>query len=192
MSLTSHVTRATWLAGLLALFVCNSAKAELLLSQNLGASAYSASGSYGGDIPENAFNGNDYDLWNSGGHPTQWIEVDLQQAYHIGRLRLVVDQSPPGSTVHEIWLSNAPIQNDLTGATLAYTISESTYATEILQPSLSPSIFARYVQIRTTTSPSWVAWSEVSVYGSPIPEPTSLTMLGLGAMGLIAIRWQRR
>lgn len=41
-------------------------------------------------------------LWNSGGGPVQWIEIDLGAEYNIGEIRLTISQSPEGTTTHRI------------------------------------------------------------------------------------------
>ncbi|MFM8175469.1 MAG: discoidin domain-containing protein, partial [Pirellulaceae bacterium] len=73
--------------------------APILLSQNLGASAYSANG---GNAAL-AFDGNFSNLWNSNGFAPAWIEVDLGSVYSLEEFRLRVDQTPSGNTTHQIW-----------------------------------------------------------------------------------------
>jgi flagellin len=40
--------------------------------------------------------------------------------------------------------------------------------------------------------PAWYLLDNVSVVGASVPEPASLTLLGLGAAGLIGYTWRRR
>jgi hypothetical protein len=137
---------------------------ELLVSQNLGAGAYSASQTAGGSSPSFAFDGNLVNNWNAGWWPLQWIEVDLQQARALGRIRLHVEQSPAGETTHEVWISNNPIGASLGGATLAHVFTGPTASGQVLEVVWDPTETARYVQVRTTVSPSWVAWREVQIF----------------------------
>src|SRR5512137_402871 len=84
-------------------------RGEILVSQNLGTEAYTASGIYQRFAPELAFDGDEHywrAYWNSGDIPPQWIEVDLQRTYSLTKIRLVVAQLPDGETAHEIWASN--------------------------------------------------------------------------------------
>lgn len=148
-----------------------------LISQGLGASAYTGSGPQDQDsAPDRAFDG---DLgnatnagWNSGAFPPGWIEVNLGAFFDISSVNLVVSQFPsPEYSLYEIWLSDSPIQDDLSGATLATTVSGITSDFDFLMVNLPTTISAQYVQIRTlvhpdAVEPSWVAWFEVQVYGT--------------------------
>jgi len=157
--------------------------APILVSQNLGAGAYSASGFYSTSTPDKAFDGTSAG-WSAGSFATAWIEVDLGQVYDISLIDLWVDQQPNGSTVHEVWISNAAIQADLSGALLVDTLSGFTQGGDHLVSSLPSPIAAQFVQVRTTVTPSWVAWLEVEVYA--VPEPTTALLLTSGLAGLAA------
>lgn len=155
--------------------------APILVSQNLGAGAYSASGFYSTSTPDKAFDGTSAG-WLAGDFATSWIEVDLGQTQNISLIDLWVDQQPDGITIHEVWVSNAPIQADLSGALLVETFNGFTQHGDHLVSSLSTPVAARHVQVRSTSTPSWVAWREVEVYAAP--EPTSALLLGGGLLGL--------
>ena len=168
--------------------------AGVLVSQDLGVSAYSASASWQpATAPQFAFNGNVNDDWNAGTFPTQWLEVELQQRYDLTSVSLFADQLPDGNTTHEVWVSKSAIQNDLSGATLIHTFSGFTTASSILTYALPSPVSAQFVQVRTTASPSWVAWREVQVFAA-IPEPSTLTHLGTAFLmaGGIRLIWRRR
>jgi hypothetical protein len=122
------------------------------------------------------------------------VEVGLQQRFDITRLSLEVAQLPDGNTIHQIWVSNSPIHDDLSHATLAQTLSGFTKNHQILGFSLQDRISAEFVQVRTTSSPSWVAWPEVQVYAnpSPAPEPSGLALAGVGVAGVVGYVWCRR
>jgi hypothetical protein len=96
--------------------------------------------------------------WNSGGYAPAWIEADLGAARKLDRITLVVRQLPKGETVHEVWVSDGPIGDDTAKAKLVHTFKGETDAGQELKHTFAPGLSARYVQIRTTDSPSWVGW----------------------------------
>ena len=62
----------------------------------------SASQTLAGSDPAAAVDGNRETSWVSGSHPPQWLEIDLGGPVTIDGLHLLVDQDPPGPTVHII------------------------------------------------------------------------------------------
>lgn len=174
----------------------SAAHAATVVSQNLGAGAYSASSTwYDAYSPATAFDGNIGTNWNSASPWSGWIEVNLGHAIDISQILLNVNQAPsPASTVHQVWLSNSSIQYDTSGATLAHTFAGETYHGQLLTLDFSTSIAAQYVQIRTTWSPSWVSWNEIQVLaadGNPVPEPSTAWLLGLGVAAMGGIRHKK-
>jgi hypothetical protein len=167
-----------------------SAKADLVVSRNLGPAEYSASGTLGaGFEKELAFDGVAGESgWNAGDFPVQWLEVDLQQPHELTSFQLHVDQNPNGNTVHEIWISDTAMQGNLSGATLAHTFASFTSYQEVLNYTLPGPKTAQFVQVRTTQSPSWVGWLEVEVRA--VPEPASALLLILG--DAVPARMRRR
>jgi hypothetical protein len=188
-----HVARRLLVTGLC--MICSAAPcaAEVLVSQNLGASAYTAS--HWADwapeaAPEFSFDGIIDHGWNAGGWPLQWLEVDLQQPQALTSLRLYVEQSPDANTTHEVWVSDLAIQNDLSAATLIHTFAGFTAHLDVLTYTLPSTVSAQFVQVRTTESPSWVAWQEVQVFAA-IPEPSTLALAALAMLGPIQRRRRR-
>ncbi len=98
-------------------------------------------------------------LWNSGGDPQQWIEIDLGNLYRIKEMRLTISQFPEGRTIHRI-LGRGPSDQYLVlntfegettdGQTLTYTPNE-------------PIQDIQFIRVETIESPSWVAWREIEV-----------------------------
>jgi hypothetical protein len=119
-----------------------------------------ASNSWDGYTPDKAFDGA---TWNAGNYAPQWIEADLGMSTELASLLLVVNQFPAGETTHEVWVSNEPIGEDRAKAKLAHTFHGNTDADQRLRFDFPKDVFARYVQVRTTQSPSWVAWAEVEL-----------------------------
>jgi YD repeat-containing protein len=126
----------------------------------LTASSASASNYISGNEPGKAIDGNVNTLWNSGGFPSQWITIDLGQLSTVSKVRLLIAQSPTGSTTHELYggatTSNLSSLGSLSGSTQNGQWLE-------FDPNTSN---IRYLKVLTTSSPSWVAWSEIEVYGS--------------------------
>ena len=103
--------------------------------------------------------------WNSGGYAPGWIEADLGVARKLDRITLVVRQLPKGDTVHEIWVSDEPMGNDTATARLVPdTIKGETDNLQELKHTFTPGLSARYVQIRTPESPSWVGWESIGLH----------------------------
>jgi hypothetical protein len=98
-------------------------------------------------------------LWNSGGGPTQWIEIDLGAEYNIQEFRLTVSQYPEGATVHRILGGSANGQFNLL---TTFEGNTSDGQTLVFTPS-QPVSAIRLIRVETVSSPSWVAWREVEV-----------------------------
>ncbi len=102
-------------------------------------------------------------LWNSGRIPLGWIRIALDGQYLVNRVELVIAQTPPGPTTHELWLG------DSSGTRALYTrlINEHTEDGQTLAVTIDPPRSINEVYVRTVQSPSWVAWREVRVFGDP-------------------------
>jgi hypothetical protein len=113
---------------------------------------------YGGEL---AVDGDPGTLWNSGGGPRQWIEIDLQAPRDIREIRLTVGQSPPGETTHRIW-GRGPADG-----------AEFLLLQELKGPTADSQVLVarpeaawqdlQVLRIETLLSPSWVAWREIEV-----------------------------
>jgi hypothetical protein len=102
--------------------------------------------------------------WNSGGFAPQWIEADVKASSQLAGIRLTITQSPDGPTTHEVWVSQEPIGEDRTKAKLVHTFNGHTQNLQSLKFDFPEGTSARYVQIRTTQSPSWVALVVIEVH----------------------------
>jgi hypothetical protein len=117
--------------------------------------------------PDKAIDGDRQTFWNAGTHPPPgggaWIEVDVGAVRQLGGLLLVTSQLPDGPTVHEVWASSDPIGEVRTKARLVHTFKGHTRTNEVLRFEFPKRLSGRYVQIRTTHSPSWVGWVEIEL-----------------------------
>ena len=122
-----------------------------------------ASSYYLNSTPSMAFNNNcSSDCWNSGGYSPAWLMVDLQGSYTVNNINLIVEQSPNGSSSHQIL--TAPT---LAGPwTLVETITGYTSQGQLIQRcyNTSPLLNVGAVKISTLSSNSWIAWKEIGVF----------------------------
>ncbi|MFH2101860.1 MAG: cellulase family glycosylhydrolase [Chloroflexota bacterium] len=109
--------------------------------------------------PSNAVDGMTSDWWGAGAGPTQWIEIDLGEPSAIRLIRLVASQSPPGETLHQLWVGPA-----IEELYLLHTFEGPTADNQVLEfSSETPLEGVRYVRVVTRRSPSWVSWREIEV-----------------------------
>jgi uncharacterized protein (TIGR03067 family) len=113
--------------------------------------------------PDKAFDGNRDTFWNSGGYAPAWIEADLNGSRRLGELILLPAQDITGATTHEVWVSNEPIGDGRTKAKLVHTFRGETKNKQPLRFEFSKGTSARYIQVRTTQSPTWIAWWEIEI-----------------------------
>ncbi len=119
------------------------------------------SGNY--ELWENAFDRDPATAWNSGGRAPGWIEIVFDRPRHMNKLIVTIEQSPPGTTKHEI------VATFKDGSSRkVYEFSGQTENGKKIEMAIRPKI-AGVTRLRlvTTESPSWVAWSEIDVLSSP-------------------------
>ena len=79
------------------------------------------------------------------------------------RIELVVTQAPAGPSTHEVWLGN-----DSGVRTLFTRLADvHTEDGQTLELAIEPPRVINEVLVLTRDSPSWVAWREIRVFGSP-------------------------
>lgn len=142
----------------------------------VGAAQVGASGTYPGSSPANAIDGNTGTAWNSGGFPTQWIQIDLGRVRPVCSLRLTALQSPAGTATHTVLIGD----NELSLTPLR-TVSRSfaDFQVEIVPVAVN----TRYIRIRTDSSPSWVAWREIQVFSSQSARANNADLRHYGYFG---------
>jgi hypothetical protein len=102
-------------------------------------------------------------IWGAGAGAPQWIDIDLGTPTSVGRIRLFVTQTPNGHTTHRIW-TRATTSDPWD---LKHTFAGSTSEGQVLEHVQDPAwTNVRYVRVDTASSPSWVAWREIEIYGS--------------------------
>ena len=125
----------------------------------LGASA-TASASLPEGPPGHAIDGLFETGWGAGGFPPQWIQIDLGAVRSVHEIYLAVDQFPAGDTRHRLLLAGAD------GVfTLADEFEGRTEPGDVLSFRPPVPVTARFVRVETLSSPSWVGWHEIQVYG---------------------------
>lgn len=110
-----------------------------------------------GDIRA-ATDGNPATVWNSGASAPRWIDIDLGSAQRIEKVTLIVEQHPAGLTRHRVLASSDRASWRQIGQVHQHTKSGDTIT---VVPAVAGEF--RYVRILTITSPSWVAWREITV-----------------------------
>jgi hypothetical protein len=98
-------------------------------------------------------------LWNACNFasPSQWVEYDFGTAVTVDTLKLVVEQTPSGDTVHHVKGGDSPTAlNQLTSVT-GHTVNGQKLKVNLNSPKI------RYLRIETVQSPSWVAWREIKI-----------------------------
>lgn len=118
-----------------------------------------ASGQTLDGAPELAIDGDPGTVWNAGAYPPGWIELDLGAESEVSAIRLLVEQSPAGPTVHHVHVASDSGAYEFVHSFDGATRSGQwlTYAPDV------PLTAVRRVVIETASSPSWVAWREIVV-----------------------------
>ena len=143
----------------------------------INAVSATASNTASGFTPNAVIDGNLSSVWNSGGAAPQWVQIDLGQNYSVSRIRLNVTQSPSGTAIHQIYMGSQPQPT-----TLVYTFNQFTQDQQWLDQPFSPSVSGvRYVKVLTTSSPSWVAWYEIELYGTPSSSEIKINAVSVTA-----------
>lgn len=123
----------------------------------------SASRSLPEEPPANAVDDSAGTQWGAGDGPVQWIQVDLQGNYRITEIRLLVAQYPAGDSVHRVQVRASEADEYQT----VYEFNGSTNDNDwlVFAPD-TPLENVAQVRVQTVSSPSWVAWKEIQVYGA--------------------------
>ena len=110
-----------------------------------------------------ALDGDANSFWSSEQNAPQWFSVVLDDVYLVDRIEMVVAQAPAGPTTHEVWLGSG----SGTRALYKRFTEVHTEDSQTLHVAIEPPRSIIEVLILTLDSPSWVAWREVRVFGTP-------------------------
>jgi hypothetical protein len=114
--------------------------------------------------PDKAFAASALNGWAAGDYAPQWIEADTGAPHRLADLRLNPSQLPVVcDTTHEVWVADEPIGEDRTKARLVHTFKGRTENGRPMTFDFPKGLTARYVQIRTTASESWVSWNRIEL-----------------------------
>lgn len=122
-----------------------------------------ASNTSGKASPDAVFSLSSPKPWNAGAGAPQWVEAELEANSSLVTIKLLVGQIPAGNTTHELWVSKEPIRSDRSNANLMHTFKGRTVDDEQLEFAFPKGTTARYVQVLTKESPSWVCWQKIEL-----------------------------
>ena len=108
-----------------------------------------------------AIDGDPETIWSSKQPAPLGYSVVLDQPYLVDRVEMIVTQAPPGQTTHEVWLGHG------SGLRSFYKRLSDVHTEDgqILSVAIEPPQIVNEVLILTISSPSWVAWRELRVFG---------------------------
>jgi dipeptidyl aminopeptidase/acylaminoacyl peptidase len=121
------------------------------------------------NLPVRAVDGDFTDWWNSGSYPTHWIEVDLQGAIDVGRIRLVTPDLPSGASF--VVLGRA--DTDRPFRTLCTRRGPVVDLEQLDCVARRAWHAIRYVRVVVPTGAPpmpWVSWREIGVYAPPVKK----------------------
>ena len=113
---------------------------------------------------KNVVDGSTASSWNSRTYAPQWVMINLGFPQTVHYLNLVVAQHPKGKTRHVI--SGILSNGKEVELKVEEGITESNNELTVFIPEDKREDI-RAVRVKTTESPSWVAWREIKVYGCP-------------------------
>ena len=112
--------------------------------------------------PELAVDGDFYSGWLSGAEAPQWIQIDFEEGRTLTAVELRIAQEESGNTVHEIWVKGV----DDSDYILLHIFDDFTDEGQWLYYELEEPWFdIQSVLVKTTVSPTIVAWYEIRLLG---------------------------
>lgn len=118
-----------------------------------------ASATLTGSEPAFAVDGNPNTSWSAGDFPKHFVEISLEKPSTVALLRLWIDQSPDGKTIHWIWGKNS--QGEYRLLKEVGVVSNNWDVIDVWAEVPWEDLIA--MRIETVQSPSWVAWREIEI-----------------------------
>ncbi|NOY99662.1 MAG: cellulase family glycosylhydrolase [Chloroflexi bacterium] len=107
------------------------------------------------------------EYWNASGNPPQWIQLALAAPTDVEAIVLTVAQSPPGRSVHQIWIRTTGQELSLM-KTFDGVTDEGDVLTYLPE---EPLIGVDLVRVVTTSMPDlWPAWHEIEIFTRTPPK----------------------
>jgi hypothetical protein len=156
----------------------------------LGRPATASSQVNGTQTPATATDGDANTYWESANNAfPQWLQVDLGQAYSVGRVTLLL----PPSTAWGTRTQTLSVQTSTDGSAFGTAVGSATYTFTSPANTVSitlPGTTARYVRLNITANSGWPAGqvSEFQVYPSGGTPPTSANLTASPASLTFAIQ----
>ncbi|MEZ6143572.1 MAG: discoidin domain-containing protein [Zavarzinella sp.] len=113
---------------------------------------------------KSAFDSNLNTCWNAGKGAPAWLEADMGKSVTLSEIRLLLNTSGGPQTV-ELWVSDDPMGETRQQGNLVHTFNGVYRKYDELHFGFPLGMKARYIQIRTTRSFSWVSWFEIAIDG---------------------------
>ena len=130
------------------------------MQTKLEASIYQVSSTAPGNSPSGVLDNDVNTVWNTGGYAPAWITLDLGKTMTLDRVRLLPNMNPITSQVtHKI-----NVGTDATSLNTVWSYVGSSTSNVWLEADISSGTVARYVQVYTEMSDSWVAWASIQLY----------------------------
>ncbi len=129
-------------------------------TQKLEASIYQVSSTAAGNSPSAVLDNDVNTVWNTGGYPPAWITLDLGKTMTLDSLRLLPNMMPITSQVTQ----KIKVGTDATSLNTVWSYVGSSTSNVWLEADLPSGTVARYVQVYTEMSNSWVAWASIHLY----------------------------
>ena len=107
--------------------------------------------------------------WSAGAGAVQWIEIDLGGPATIERFKLVDLYGGVGRHVNKLWGKGSEADSEYV---LIATLDVHSEQDElVIEHTLPESVSGiQYIKVETLTSPGWIIWHEIEVYGAPDEE----------------------
>ena len=121
---------------------------------------YNASSSTADSLPFYAFDRITSNGWNSGTFPQAWILADFGGSTRVKRISVTYGQYPAGQTTNII--EGCPNQYYCSNNMWSQLVNYQGYTQDGNTLSWPINTDATQIRVRTTQSPSWVAWKEIS------------------------------